>query len=314
MLACIATLSLGISSTAMAADIDAVDLFVGNFAGVASLDFDKLASNQMINDVISKNAPASATDDIFNELKAAGIDYKKDIDTVAIAVDEKGHACTAIDGKKSLKDAMDYEAKKNNYTASDYNGVSILTDGKFSVVLLNDKRILACENKIDIKPMIDNAKADKPKLLKDRDSVIYKAFQATDKKADIRFGGKMTKYLKDKSKSYKLDNAEKKSIAVSDIDSGSVSISFAKGMEVSMIAVAKSDAIAAQGAAIINETLASMLDEQMLNDMGIGFVKKAISVAADKKNVNAKVKFNDSEMTTLMALLGGMAGGAPAKK
>lgn len=205
--------------------------------------------------------------------------------------------------KKSLSAAIDYEVKKNSYTATDYNGLSILSDGANSVVLLNEKRLLVCEKQFDIKPMIDNAKADKPKTLKDRDSVIHKAYQATDKKADIRFGGKMTKFLKDRSKTYKLDNAEGKSIAASDIDSGSVSINFSKGLEISMIAVSKNDEKAALGAAILNETIAGMLDEQMLNDMGIGFVKKAISVAADKKNVNAKIKFNDAEMTTLAALV-----------
>ena len=318
LLAFAAALSFGVPSMAMAADIDPIDIFIGDFAGVVSLDFDKLASNKMIDDAISKNGGAVGANSIIDEIKAAGVDYKKDIDTVTIAVNEKGHVCAVVDGKKSLQAAIDYEAKKNNYTASDYNGLSIVSDGANSFVLLNEKRLLACEKQFDVKPMIDNAKAEKPKLLKERDATIYKSFQQADKKADIRFGGKMTKHLKERAKSYQLNNAENKSIGASDVESGSVSISFSKGLEVNMIAVAKSDAVAALGASILNENIAGMLDENMLNEMGIGFVKKAISVVADKKNVNAKLKFNDSEMATLVALVAELTASTmpqkPAKK
>ncbi|MBO4350803.1 MAG: hypothetical protein J6A01_07665, partial [Proteobacteria bacterium] len=297
-------------SMAMAADLDPIDVFVGDFAGVVSLDFDKLVTNKLIDDLITKNAAPAGGSDIINEFKAAGLDYKKDIDTVTIAVNEKGHVCAVVDGKKSLQGALDYEAKKNNYTASDYNGVSIVTDGANSFVLLNEKRLLGCEKQFDVKAMIDNAKAEKPKLLKDRDATIYKSFHQADKKAEIRFGGKMTKHLKDRSQSYKLNNAENKSIAVNDIDSGSVSISLSKGLEVSMIAVAKSDETAALGASIINENLANYLPEDMLKEMNIGFVKKAISVVADKKNVNAKIKFNEEEKAKLAALVMDLTAGA----
>lgn len=313
-----AALSFAIPSMAMAADLDPVDVFIGDFAGVVSLDFDKLVTNKLIDDLITKNAGPAGGSEIIDEIKAAGLDYKKDIDTVTVAINEKGHICAVIDGKKSLQGALDYEAKKNNYTSSDYNGISIATDGANSFVMLSEKRLLACEKQFDVKPMIDNTKAEKPKLLKDRDATIYKSFQQSDKKAEIRFGGKMTKHLKDKSQSYKLNNAKNESIGASDIDSGSISVSLSKGLEISMIAVSKSDAAAALGASIINENIAGILDENMLNEMGIGFVKKAISVAADKKNVNAKIKFSEEEKAKLAALVQDLAASSmpqkPAKK
>ena len=61
-----------------------------------------------------------------------------------------------------------------------------------------------------------------------------------EKELTLLYKRLLTSISSDKSKNYKLNNAENKSIAVSDIESGTVSISFEKGLEVSLLAVSKS--------------------------------------------------------------------------
>ncbi len=314
LVAAFTALSLGFCTTAMAKDLDAIDLFVGDFAGVGSIDFDKLVANKMVSDAVNQGiASNSGVQAVLDELKASGIDYKKDIDTITIALTEKGRACAAVDAKVSLLAAVEASAKKMQSTQAAYNELMIFSDANNSMVLLNDKRLVVCENKLDIKPIIDNAKAEKPKTLKDRDKVIYDAYQAASKSADIRIGAKMTSYLKEKSKSYSLKEGDA-SIAVSDIDSGSVSISFAKGLNVVADAKVASDAVATSGAAILNAQINGILSDPSLNEIGLGFVKDAVKIAGDKKNIKATVSFTDEQMTTLMALAAGLDTSAVAPK
>ena len=47
-------LSLGLSTSAMAKDLDSVDVFVGDFVGVMRVDFNKLIANKMISDAVDQ--------------------------------------------------------------------------------------------------------------------------------------------------------------------------------------------------------------------------------------------------------------------
>ena len=312
-IAAVAALSFVFSTSAMAKDIDAVDLFVGDFAGIASFDFDKLASNKMIDGAISQNIGASKdAEQILKDLQAAGIDYKKDIDTVTAAVTEKGNACAAIDTKKSVKDAFAKFITADMKTA-DHNGTTLYVDGENTVALISDTRIISCENKLDIKAIIDNAKSEKPKLLKDRDSKLSKAYALTDSKADVRIAGKMTPYLKSKSTSYKLDDGQGKSIAVADADSGAISISFAKGLNISIIATANSEEKSKDGAAIISTQLNAILSDPSLNELGLGFVKDAVKISNSKKNINATISLTDDQLSTIAALAAELTGATAPK-
>ncbi len=315
-----AALSFCISTSAMAKDIDAIDLFVGDFAGVASANIDKLAANKMISDAAG-NGISSVKDveKLINELKAAGIDYKKDFAFMTFATTDKGKACIAVDAKKSVKEAYDAIVKKEGYKSADYNGMTIYSDDANSVVLLSDTRILACDNAIDMKPIIDNAKADKPKTLKSRDVAIYNAYSLTDSKADIRVAGKMTSYLKSQVASYKLDDGQGNVIAATDAESGAVSISFSKGLDVAVIAIAKNADVSKRGATIISTQLNAILSDPSLAELGLGFVKDAVKVANDKKNIKLTVKLSDDQLKTISMLLSELAGSsakstAPAAK
>lgn len=318
-IATMTALSLCVSASAMAKDLNAVDIFIGDFAGVVTIDFDKLVANKMVGNAISENiGNVEEAGDLLSVLKEAGIDYSKDIDTVAIASNDRGHVCVVVDGKVPLTVAVEKMAAKQNMTAADYKSLKIYTDSaaKNSSVLLSDKRLLDCETMFDIKGMIDNAQSEKPKVFKNNLSSIAKAYNMSSSSADVRAGGKMTSFLKSKGKEYKLDGAEGKSISVSDVESGSLSISFSKGLNVTVNASAKDEATAAVGAEIIWSQISTIVSDPSLEELGLGFVKSAIKVVPDKKNVKATVSLSEDNMKTIVALLSGAAIQAqpPAKK
>lgn len=306
-IAAMTALSLCVSASAMAKELNPVDIFIGDFAGVVTLDFDKLVANKMVGSAISENiGNVKEAGDLLSVLKEAGVDYSKDIDTVAIASNDRGHVCVVVDGKVSLAKAVELMVAKSNMTAADYNDLKIYTDtaGKNSSVLLSDKRLLDCETMFDIKAMIDNAKSAKPKVFKDHLSSVAKAYNSTSSSADVRAGGKMTSFLKSKGKEYSLTGDDGKVIGVSDIESGAMSISFAKGLHVAVTATAKDDATATTAAGILNAQVSALVADPQLNEIGLGFVKDAIKITSDKKNVKATVSLTEDNMTTIVTLLG----------
>ncbi|MBQ9244079.1 MAG: hypothetical protein IJ165_12825 [Proteobacteria bacterium] len=307
-------LSLGLSTSAMAKDLDPVDVFVGDFVGVVNVDFNKLIANKMISDAIDKGASAEAEiSEALALLKKAGIDYKKDISTIALASTEKGRVCAAIDAKVALPQAIETLSTDPEITSKDYKGLKVYKDNDVSYTLLNDKRLLICDAKLDLGPMIDNSKSDKPKTLKDRDSALYNAYNASSKSADIRAGGKMTKYLREQAKSAKLSNDKgDKSVGAADIDTGTFSLSFAKGLNLSLIAHAKSADAAALGSELINAQLVGLLADDSLKELGLGFVKDAVKVVNDKKDLKATINFTDEQMSTLAALAAELSSSMPA--
>ncbi len=309
-IAAMTALSLCVSASAMAKDLNPVDIFIGDFAGVVTLDFDKLVSNKMVGNAISENiGSVKEAGDLLSVLKEAGVDYTKDIDTVAIASNDHGHVCVVVDGKVSLAGAMEKMVAKQSMTAADYKNLKIYTDtaGKNSSVLLSDNRLLDCETMFDIKGMIDNAKADKPTVFKDHLSSIAKAYNSTSASADVRAGGKMTSFLKTKGKEYKLDGTDGKSIGVADVETGSLSISFSKGLNIAVTATTKDEAVATTGAEIIWAQVSAIVADPSLDELGLGFVKNAIKVTADKKSVKATVSLSDDNLSTIVTLLTGAA-------
>ncbi|MBR4985305.1 MAG: hypothetical protein IKY83_06175 [Proteobacteria bacterium] len=311
-------LSLGLSTSAMAKDLDTVDVFVGDFVGVMRVDFNKLIANKMISDAIDQGAKSEAElGEALDLLKKAGIDYKKDIDIVAVASTEKGRVCAAIDAKVPLAEPI---AKLSNdekapVPSKDYKGFKVYSEEDVNYVVLGEKRFLICDSKLNINPMIDNAQSDKPKTLKDRDSALYNAYNASSKSADIRAGGKMTKYLKDQAKTAVLtDETGQKSVGAADIDSGTFSLSFAKGLDLSLIAHAKSAEVATLASDLINTQVKSLLADDSLKEIGLGFVKDAIKIVNDKKDLKATINFTDAQMETIAALMAELAGSvAPAR-
>lgn len=309
-------LSLGLSTSAMAKDLDAVDVFVGDFAGIMRVDFNKLIANKMISDAIDQGVKSEAElGEALDLLKKAGIDYKKDIDIVAVASTEKGKACAAIDAKVPLAEPIAKLSadEKAPVPSKDYKGLKVYSEEDVNYVVLSEKRFLICDSKLNLNPMIDNALSDKPKTLKDRDNVLYSAYNASAKSADIRAGGKMTKYLREQAKTAVLtDETGKKSVGAADIDSGTFSLSFAKGLDLSLIAHAKSADAAALGSQLINAQVVSLLTDESLKELGLGFLKDAVKIVNDKKDLKATVKFTDEQMSTLAALAGELASAAPA--
>lgn len=314
--ACIAglvALSLGFSAQAMAKDADAIDVLTGDFAGVASMDIDKLFANKMISDSVDQNQGAiGEAEKALKFLKDIGVDYKKDIDMLTVAFTDKGYTCSAVDAKKPIKTIFDEQVKKNNVASADHKGSKIYTYNGSSMALLSDNRIVLCHQSLDIKPIIDNAKADKVKSLKSRDAALYQAYAKTTADVDVRVAVKMTSELKKHVKDFKLDGEPGKSISLSDADNAAVSISFSDGLSINAVAQTKSDAVAKDGAAIINAAVMPILSDPSMAELGIGFVKDAVKVNASKKDLIASVKLSDSQMETIVALLTGLAATAPA--
>ncbi len=304
----LAILSLGLSTQAMAKDLDATDIIVGDFMSVGSINVKKIGANSMVDKIVQSNPDAVKS---LNELKAAGIDYKKDIDVITVALDDKGHGCSVIDGSKAIKPAFDAYMVKKQYKSEDYKGVAIYSNSRDSAALLSETRLLVCD-KFDIKPSIDNYKADKPKTLKERASTIYNMYNKASKSAEIRFGAKMTSSLRSRGQAYKLDGVDGASIGVTDIDAAALSVSFASGVDISVLAKTKSADTATAGAKLLNDTLTPLLSDPSLEQLGLAFLGKAYKISSEKENLKANVKLSEDQVNLLMGMAEGAVGGSKA--
>lgn len=313
MIAGALTVGMLLGSQAMAKDISAVDLLVGDFVSVGSADIQKLAANKMLENMFSDVQKSQDGVNAFvNELQSFGIDYKKDLKAITFAINEKGHFCAVLDAQKTLTDVWPKYTAKYNLTGSDYNGVTIYasTNGNETNALISDTRLVGCDGKLDLKPIIDNAKAAKPKNLKDRDKTLYNAYNATASDADIRIGGKMTKDLKTQYGQYALDGADGKKIALGDAESASLSINLSKGLKINIKAVTSNAQKATDGAAILTTNIGGMLSDPTFEQLGIGFLSKALTFSADKATLNANFTLTDDQITTLSVLLTELTKGA----
>lgn len=298
-----------VSSQALAKDIDSIDLFAGDFIGIATVDMSKLANNKMLQDVVD----GSAGDDvaqIVNEFKAIGLDVKKDIAMVTVAATEKGKICLAVDAKKSLKEAWPKFVAAEKLTPSEGKGITVYSDKENSYALVSDTRIIGCEQALNIQPILENASAAKPKTLKDRDSAVYNAYAKTSKAADIRIGAKMTKSLKDSYGKYSLDDGTGKSVKVSDLDAASVSLNLSKGLNLEVTAKAHTAESAANGATILTAQVGGVLSDPSMAELGLGFLASAVKFSAAKDQLTATVKLTDEQIATISMLLTQLA--APA--
>lgn len=300
-------LSLGFCTNAMAKDVDGIDILSGkDFIGVASVNVQSLITNKMISDSMTQmGANPEALFDL-DQLKAYGLD-KKDIKTIDVAMTDNGDACAIVDTTVSLKTAKDLDAKKAT-SATDYNGYTILKLSDYSASYLSDTRLLFCDDEIDIKPSLDNIAKNKP--LKSRDKVLSDAYAKTSSKADVRVAAKMTDKLRTELTQYKI-TSNNVSVGAADAQTLSLSIDFNKGLLVDASALAKSDEMAQTAVNVIKANIDPYLSAPELNELGIGFVKDAVSVSANKKNVNASLKFSDEQMTTLLSLIAALTASAP---
>ena len=126
ILSCVVASGLLFSTQALA-ETSSIDLFVGDFMGIATVDTVKLAANSMIDKAISDNANQGDVQDVLKALSDYGIDYKKDIGVVTVAANEKGDFCLAVDAKKSLSDAVKkyVEKEKESLKTKDHKGVTV---------------------------------------------------------------------------------------------------------------------------------------------------------------------------------------------
>jgi hypothetical protein len=308
----ILALSLGFSAQAFAKDINSIDILDGNFSAIGTVDLDKLIANKMIDEVIKGQEGTFEKDMAF--LKEAGINYKKDIDMITFAVTDDGHGCIVADANKDITESLDKLIMSNssNVVKSEYNGVALYTDSDASYALLSARRVIACDNKIDIKPSIDNAKSDKPKTLKARNSTLNGMYALTSSSADIRIAGNMSKKLRKQVASYKLDAMEGEgALKVEDINNAALSIGFSKGLEIKAVARMKSNDVAVAGAGILNAYASTFLAAPELKEMGLDFLAKSVSVSSEKADIKGSIILNNDQLNALIALgLTAMSGAA----
>ncbi len=307
-------LSMGFATQAMAKDVANIDLFVGDFAGISTLDMQKLAKNDMLKGLLDPYASSDQAGKVLAELKEVGIDYEKDFSAVAIAVNSSGHGCVAIDATKSMAEPWAKVVAKYNLTSSDYAGDVKIYDYKGnSIVMLSNSRMLACDKKIDVKPMLDNATSKSPKTLKQRDSALFNAYSKSAKSADIRLGAKMTKDLKAKYGTNSIDDGAGKAITVSDVDALAVSADFSKGLKLDVVAQTKDAEKAANGAAILTTNIGGILSDPSLKELGLDFLAKAVSFSSEKTNVKVNVTLSLEQITQIAELLKQLTASAPQK-
>jgi len=307
MAACLA-ISLGFCSTAMAKDIDAVDVFAGNsLSAIAYADISSLVNSKIINDAMdatgsNKNGSVMAG---LDELAKLGIDYKKDIKSAVIAVDVDMHSCMVIDASKSVKALWDKEMTREGSSVTAYGNYQIVNENGANGVLLSDKRVLICEGAFNIQTVLDNVA--KPKALKSTDKVLYTAYSQTSAKADIRVAGKMIDSLRGDAAKARIKDGNIV-VSAADAESISVSLDFKKGISLDARALGKSDKIAADAAAILNMKVAPFLSDPSLGEMGLGFLPSVVKIASSKKYLTVNVDMNDDQVTSIVALLAVMAG------
>ena len=302
----IMALTFGLSANAYAKDLNAIDVLVGDFSAVGSFDIPKLAANDMLSAAFDQNEASFGKE--YAALKEVGIDVKKDISLAVVAINDKGHSCSAIDAKKDISESMAKLAVKDNLTVSEYKGIQVYSDKDASVAVLSATRVVVCDSKLDIKPSIDNALAASPKSLKDRNSTLHSMYNMTSSSADIRLAGKMSSSMRKSVASYKLDGEEGQVFKVEDIDAGAISVSFAKGLDIQAVAKTKSDDVAKQGAVLISKSLNDILGDPSLKELGLDFLSKAVTIKADKKNLKGSVKLSNEQMAMIVGLATMMAG------
>lgn len=315
ILSCVVASGLMFSTQALA-ETSSIDLFVGDFMGIATVDTVKLAANSMIDKAISDNANQGDVQDVLKALSDYGIDYKKDIGVVTVAANEKGDFCLAVDAKKSLSDAVKkyVEKEKESLKTKDHKGVTVYASEDSTAALVSEKRLVACDNGLDILPIIDNAMAAKPKLLKDRDSALYKAYSATAKSSDVRIGAKMTPTMRKSYGHYSLDDGAEKKVSVGDVQSASLSIDFSKGLNIEVIAQSKAADKAKMGAEILTKQVGGLLSDPAMEQLGLGFLNSAVKFSAEKSSLKGTLALTNDQITQIAMLFTELtAGAAPAK-
>ena len=299
----ILALSLGISAQAFAKDVNSIDLLEGKFSAIGTIDLDKLVANKIISNTLNQQKDSFAQDMAF--LKEAGIDYQKDIDMVTIAATDDGKGCFVVDANKDIAAAVDKLITSNSANAvkSEYKGVVVYKDSDASYAIISPKRVIACDNAIDLKPSIDNAFSANPKTLKARNSTLNSMYALTSSSADIRIAGSMSKKLRKMVASYQLDAMEGEgSLKVEDINGAALSISFAKGLDVKAVARMKAENLAVAGADILNAYTSTFLEASApsLKEMGLDFLSKSLSISSEKSDIKAGIKFNNDQLKKLI--------------
>ena len=293
--------SLGFCSLAMAKDIDAIDVFAGNSLFViASADISSLANNQTVHDLIV----ASGDKGIYSgtrELAKYGVDYKKDIKSVVLAIDVNRHSCFVFDTSKSIKDGWNQFVQKEHFSSEKYGNydvVAVEDDGK--AVLLSDKRLLFCEPDFDTNRVLDNVA--KPKTLKATDSVLYTAYSQTSAKSEVRIAGKMVDFIRREVTEVSISDGNV-SVSAADAEAVSVSFSMKKGASLDVRVLTKSDKVAADAASIVNKQYVPMLSDPALAREGLGFLASVVKVASSKKYLTVNVKLTADHVATLIGKL-----------
>lgn len=303
----IVALSFGLSSQALAKDVNPLDIFEGDFAAVGSVDVQKLAANKMLDDLLSKHGQKRKVDDALKTVKDNwGVDIKKDIASISFAYATSGKdGCFVVDATKSIPKlqeilAGDKSSIPGSEKAIPYKDQFIFPteNGEANWFILSDKRVLGCTSGIDIKPSIDNALAAKPKTLKEKSAKLEKMYAQTVASSDIRLAGVMTSSMRKDVETYQLDGENGKALALKDYDAAAISIGFAKGLDVAIVGQAKSEDVAKVGADILIATTSELAPQ--LDEMELGFVMKALKISSSKKNLKVDLKLSKADIVKIM--------------
>lgn len=309
----ILALSLALSSTAFAKDLAPIELFSGDYIGVAGVDVDQLAKRDLYKKVVSEQAfqgDYSKAKARISNWTDGKFDVEKDIDAVVVAIPtdyNKNENIAIVDLSKSSKDIIPVvEAnieKDDRYERREVEGVVYYLEKRTNewMTVLSDKR-LAMGSEREVKAVVASNKAGKSASPVKKNSALYKQYEAADKKADVWVAFVMPDKERKQLSSAVLDGDGGKSFKAADIDAGNMNIKLASGLKIDVNAKMKSEASAADGSAVINGVMSGFLSDPALKDMGLGFLSTGIKVSSAKSELKGSINFSKDDVAVLYGL------------
>jgi len=313
-------LSFTFASSVMAKDIATIDLFSGDYVGVAGVEVDQLSSRKVYQDVVAD----PSISDKYQKTKASidkftgGVISEADIDLAVIAIPadhKKSEFIAILEIKKDLNAILptfeaEVAANAEKYERREVGKDVVYIERKSNAWLsiLDSKRIVIGSER-EVTAVLASKTAGKAAKPIKSNSALWKQYQAADKKADIWaayvFSASELKSMKDGV----VEGENGKAFKADQMTSASASISLVSGIVIKALAKMKSDAAAADGADALNFTLSSLLSDPALQDLGFGFLAKAYSISASKSDLKAQVSISNEQADFLKAFAQGMAAG-----
>ncbi len=313
-------LSFTFASSVMAKDLPTIDLFSGDYIGVAGIEVDQLSSRKVYKDVVTDPSFAANYQKGKAELDkwTGGAISESDIDLVVIAIPsdlDKSEFVSVVEIKKDLKAILpsfeaEIAAKADKFERREVGKSVVYINRKSNAWLsILDSHRIVFGSEREVKAVLASKEAGKAAKPIKSNSALYKQYQNADKKADIWaayvFSADDLKALKDGV----IEGENGKAFKADQMSSFSASINFVSGLVIKAVAKMKSDAAAADGAAALNSTLSGILSDPSINDLGFGFLAKAYSISASKSDLKAQIDLSKDQIDFLSAFAQGMAAG-----